>query len=95
MEQKILEAIEVEVLDFNTSSYPELQLVDSFNLRLRTNYEEAKEIFRASLCSYKEGMGIYTMAEHASEYIEMMKDMQGLYSHCLILETGKGLISRI
>lgn len=62
-----------------------------YDFRVFADYESAKHIFRASIKKYKESEAIYTLDEHATEHIELLKDLVGLYSHSLILEQSTRL----
>lgn len=83
MEQSLKENIHKIVLD--------LQFEDDFSpgfeFQIYQNYEQAKKAFRASYKAYNCAMSIYNLDEHATEYIEIMKDLQNLYSNSLVLET--------
>lgn len=89
MEQNLIRSVDLEVLDLSCSLIPSLPKNSDFKFELFSNYEDAKQIFRASLKQYKESQTTYTLEEFASEHIELIKDLVGLYSHCLVLETGK------
>ena len=87
MEAKLLTKIELDVLELSNHLSSSQAKWESI-LIIHPTYESAKKVFRASLSSYKESMKIFTFEEHASEYVEVMKDMQALYSHSMIPETG-------
>ena len=76
-------------MDLKSSLIKSLPGEPGFEFLVFSNYEQAKQIFRASLKQYKDSQAIYTLEEFATEHIELVKDLVGLYSHCLFLETGK------
>ena len=88
MEEKLKNALHLEVLDLSTTLLTTKVKKEIFPFKIYTNYEEAKTIFRASLKKYKESEKIYTLEDHATENIELYKDLVGLYSHCLLVENG-------
>lgn len=87
MEGNLRKFIDKEVLDLDSEVQTKKESTDS-PFKLYPDYESAKHIFRVSLKNYKESGQIYTLDDHASEHIELQKDLIHLWSHCLLLETG-------
>jgi hypothetical protein len=87
VEKKLKESMSVEVLDLSANPNSKKELNSAF--KMYSSYESAKAIFRASLKEYKQSEKVYTLEEHATEHIELQKDLVQLYSHCLLMESGR------
>jgi hypothetical protein len=92
VEERLKKSIHLEVLDLSTSLLKLNFQKDDYEFKIFSNYEESKNIFRASLRKYKESEKTYTLEDHATENIELYKDLVGLYSHCLLVESGNELL---
>lgn len=79
----------VLALDLDAEFCDEKIDFDDEVIKIYNDYEALKIVFRAAIGLYKEVEKIYTLEEYATEHIDLVKDLVGLYNHSLILETGK------